>query len=341
MFLAFFGHFLSPLLGCVESLYLHWTELPQSSVALGFALDLSRSQSELRLENDLLRQQLLILQRQVKRPGFTRHDRLSLLFLASRLQNWKQLLLILRPATLLRWHRQGFKLFWRIKSRARRGRPHLSQELIRLIQRMAAENSLWGAERIRGELLKLGLSVAKDTIQTYFQRVRPSHSPAQDWKTFLKNHANMVWACDFLPVIDLFFRTVYVFFIIELGSRRVVHFGVTRHPSDAWVAQQLREATPYGAAPRFLIRDNDSKFGQEFTLVAKATGIEELRTPYRAPRANAVCERFLGSVRRECLDHMLIMTERQLYRMVREYVTFFNAARPHQGIQQRIPEKLG
>lgn len=205
---------------------------------------------------------------------------------------------------------------------------------------MAAENPLWGAERIRGELLKLGIRVAKNTIQTYLQHVRPPRSPSQDWNTFLKNHAKDVWACDFLPVIDLFFRTVWVFFIIELGSRRVVHFGVTRHPTDIWVAQRLREATPCGQAPRFLIRDNDSKFGTGFAVVAKSTQIEVLRTPYRAPRANAVCERFLGSVRRECLNHFLIVGEGQLYRLVKEYVTFFNAGRPHQGIQQTIPEKF-
>ena len=286
--LTFFSHFLSRLLGWIESLYLRSTELPRSSVALGLAFDLSRSKSELLLENALLRQQLLILQRQVKRPGFTRRDRFSLLFLASRLPNWQELLLILEPDTLLRWYRQGFRLFWHLKSRTQRGRPHLPQELVSLIQRMATENPLWGAERIRGELLKLGLHVAKDTIWTYLPRMRLSHSPSQDWKTFLRNHANDVWACDFLPVIDLFFRQVFVFFIIELGSRRVVHFGVTRHPTDAWVAQQLREATPYGAAPRFLIRDNDSKFGQEFAHVAKATGIEVLRTPYRPPRERGV-----------------------------------------------------
>lgn len=163
--------------------------------------------------------------------------------------------MILKPATLLRWHRQGFKLFWRVKSRARRGRPRLSPELVSLIQEMAADNPLWGAERIRGELLKLGLPVAKDTIHTYLQHLRRPRFPSQDWKTFLKNHANDVWACDILPVIDLFFRQAFVFFIIELGSRRVVHYGVTRHPRDDWVAQQLREATPYGRAPRFLIRD--------------------------------------------------------------------------------------
>jgi putative transposase len=340
MFLAFFVKFLAHPLAWLEQLYLRWTQLPQTSPALGFALDLTRSKSDLVLENALLRQQLAILQRQVKKPRVTRRDRLSLLLLAGRLKSWKQAFLILQPDTLLRWHRQGFRLFWRLKSRARPGRPRLSPELVALIQQMAAENPLWGAERIRGELLKLGIRIAKDTIHTYLQRVRPLRSPSQDWNTFLKNHAKDVWTCDFLPVIDLFFRTLYVFFIIELGSRRVAHFGVTRHPTDAWVAQQLREATPYAQAPRFLIRDNDRKFGAEFTWIAKASRIEVLRTPYRAPRANAVCERFLGSVRRECLDHFLILSEGQLYRAIKEYVRFFNGARPHQGIDQQIPERL-
>lgn len=189
--------------------------------------------------------------------------------------------------------------------------------------------------------LNLGICVAKDTIRTYLRRVRPSRSALQNWNTFLKNHAKDTWACDFLPVIDLFFRTAYVFLVIALSSRRVVHFGVSRHPSDAWVAQQLREATPYGKAPRFLIRDQDRKFGEAFSGVAKSSSIELLRTPYRAPRANAVCERFIGSVRREGLDHLLIVSEGQLHRVIKEYVAFFNAARPHQGIEQQIAERLG
>jgi transposase InsO family protein len=146
----------------------------------------------------------------------------------------------------------------------------------------------------------------------------------------------MVWACDFLPVIDLFFRQIYAFFTIEVGSRRVVHFGITSHPTDAWVAQQLREATPYGLTPRFLIRDRDSKYGDDFTRVAKASSIEVLKTPYRAPKADAVYERFLGSVRRECLDHLLVVRGRQLHLVVKEYVGYFNRARPHQGIGQGI-----
>lgn len=246
----------------------------------------------------------------------------------------------MKPATLLHWHREGFRLFWKFKTRIRRGCPHLSQELIQLIQQMAIDNPLWGAERIRGELLKLGLRVAKHTIQTYMRRAHRPHVPTQDWSTFLRNHSGAVWACDFLPVIDLFFRHLFVFVILELGSRRVIHVGVTRHPTETWVSQQLREATPYGQAPRFLLFDNDSKYGREFARVAAQTGIEVLRTPFRTPRANAVCERFLRSVRNECLDHLLILSEEHLYRVMREYVRFFNFARPHQGIDQRIPEGL-
>jgi transposase InsO family protein len=211
-------------------------------------------------------------------------------------------------------------------------------ETVALIQQMAQENRLWGAERIRGELLKLGLAVAKHTIQKYITQVRPAKPTSQTWAIFLKNHAKDIWACDFLPVIDLWFRPLYLFFIVELSSRRIVHFGVTRSPTDVWVAQQLREATPFSQAPRFLIRDRDRKYGGSFTRVAAGTSIEVLKTPYRAPKANAICERFLGSVRRECLDHSLVLGELHLYRMIREYVAYYNRARPHQGIAQQIPE---
>jgi len=167
--------------------------------------------------------------------------------------------------------------------------------------------------------------------------VRESRSPKQNWLTFLRNHAGEIWACDFLQTYDVFFRTVFVFIIVELGSRRVVHYGVTRNPTDRWVSQQLCEATPFGEGPRYLIRDNDSKYGAWFGRVAAGTGIEVQRTPYRAPKANAICERFLGSLRRECLDNFLLLSERHLYRVVREYAGCFNDARPHQRIGQCIP----
>ena len=206
-----------------------------------------------------------------------------------------------------------------------------------LIKRIVRENLSWGAERIRGELLKLGVRVSKSTIQRYMNDERRSRSSKQTWSTFLRSHASEIWACDFLQTFDAFFRTLFVFVVIELGSRRVVHFGVTRHPTDQWVTQQLRDATPFGQGPRFLIRDNDDKYGDSFTHVADGAGIDVLRTPYRAPKANAICERFLGSLRRECLDHFLILNERHLYRLVKEYRMYFNHARPHQGIEQRIP----
>ncbi len=335
------SRFIVRLLSSPQQVFLHLTRPSHHSIILSTAADLTRSKAELMAENALLRQQLIVLHRQVKRPTFSPSDRLWLVFLTSRVKRWKEALLVLKPDTLLRWHRQGFRLFWKFKSRPRRGRPNLPTETIALIQRLATENRLWGAERIHGELLKLGLGVAKRTIQKYIRSVRPPKSPSPTWATFLKNHTKDVWACDFLPVIDLCFRPVFLFFIVDLASRRVVHFGVTRCPTDVWVAQQLREATPFGRAPCFLIRDRDRKYGEAFTRVAVSSRIEVLRTPYRAPKANAICERFLGSLRRECLDHILVLGERHLYRIVKEYVQYFNRARPHQGINQRIPAGAG
>jgi putative transposase len=260
-----------------------------------------------------------------------------LVLLARAVRTWKQALLIVQPETLLRWHRQGFRLFWKYKSRAHSRKPRLSPETIILIKEMAAHNRLWGAERIRGELLKLDIRVSKRTIQKYMRQVRPQRARGQNWKTFLRNHAKDVWACDFLQATSLFFRPLFAFFIIELQSRKVIHVNVTRSPTDAWVAQQLREATAYGQAPKYLIHDNDRTFGPCFARVAVTSFIKLLKTPYHAPRANAICERFLGSVRSECLDHLFILRERQLQRVLGAYVQYFNRARPHQGIKQQIP----
>jgi len=312
----------------------------RTSVWNGMLQDLSRSRSELVLENALLRHQLVILQRQSKPPHFTPADRFWFLLLASRLKHWKDALVLLKPETLLHWHREGFRLFWKHQSKPKTNQPKIAAETIALIRQMAQENPLWGAERIRGELLKVGIKVAKRTIQRYMRRTKSPEELHQKWSAFFHNHADDIWACDFLPVIDLSFRALFVFFIIELSSRRVVHFAITRHPMQQWVAQQLREATPDGVHPKFIVRDNDSKFGTAFDHVAESSGIEVLKTPYHAPRANAVCERFLGSVRRECIDHMLIFSERQLHRVVHEYVSYFNRARPHQGLKQQIPMRI-
>jgi transposase InsO family protein len=308
-----------------------------SSLVLGAATDLARSKPELIAENAFLRQQLIVLGRTTTRPRLSRADRVLLILLASRVRAWQSALLLVQPETLLRWHRAGFRLFWRWRSASRSRRPRVPVETADLITPMARENRLWGAERIRGELRKLGIAVCKRTIQRYVRRARPPRPSGQTWATFLRTHGREIWACDFLQVTDLLFRPLFAFFIVELRSRRVVHVGVTRAPTDAWAAQQLREATPEETKPRFLVHDNDGKYGPAFGRVAAASGIAVLRTPLRAPRANAVCERFLGSVRRECVDHVLPLGERHLRRVLAEYVTYFNGARPHQGIGQGVP----
>jgi putative transposase len=185
------------------------------------------------------------------------------------------------------------------------------------------------------------MRVCKRSIQKYMSQVRSPRPQGQHWATFLHNHAADIWACDFLQVTDLFFRSLFAFFIIELKSRKVIHLGVTHAPTDDWLAQQLREATPYGQAPKYLIRDNDSKFGAGFARVVQGSAIKVLRTPYHTPQANGICERFLGSVRRECLDHVLIVNTKQLHHILKAYVEYFNRARPHQGIQQRVPVQEG
>ena len=238
----------------VSTRFSHWTKPLTFSLAGGVATDLVRSKRELVLENALLRQQLIVLNRSVKRPALTAADRGLLVLLASRLCSWASALLIVKPETVLRWHRQGFRLFWRRKSRPASRTPRIPAETIALIKQMATENRLWGAERIRGELLKLDIRVSKRTIQKYLRQARPPRQSGQTWATFVRTHAAEIWACDFLQVTDLLFRPLVAFFIIELGSRRVVHVGVTRHPTDEWVTQQLREATPFDERPRFPTR---------------------------------------------------------------------------------------
>jgi putative transposase len=315
-----------------------WTQPVTATLVTGALSDMSRNRANLIAENVMLRQQLIVLKRQVKRPQLTNGDRLRLVLLARCTQFWQQALLIVQPDTLLRWHRDLFRRYWRHKSRHEKRKPRVAPETIALIRKMAKENRLWGAERIRGELLKLGVRVSKRTIQKYMHKVRRKSS--QTWATFLKNHAGDVWASDFTVVHDLLFRPLYIFVVMELQSRRIVHPAVTRSPTDDWTAQQLREATPWGKGPRYLVCDRDNKYGSLFLSVAKGTGIQVLKTPVRAPKANAICERFIGSLKRECLDHMLTLHSNQLQRIVRAYVEYYNHSRPHQGIGQRVPAQF-
>jgi putative transposase len=227
-------------------------------------------------------------------------------FLSHFTKFWKQTLHIVQPDTLLRWQRELFQFYWRRKSQ---GKPKISPETVSLIQEMAKENRLWGAERKRGELLKLGIEVSKRSVQKYTPKDKKEHSSShivpmpfrETWATFLKNQASGIWACDFTVVTDWLFRQWYVFVVMELKLLRIVHMGVTKYPTDEWTAKQLREATPWGRGPKCLIRDRDSKFARHFSTEAVSSDIKKLKTPYRTPQANGICERFMGSLRRECL----------------------------------------
>jgi transposase InsO family protein len=315
----------------------HWAKPTTLLLIKGTLSDLTRSRADLVVENALLRQQLIILNRQVKRPQITNRDRFRLILLAHCTRFWKQALHIVQPDTLLRWHRELFRFYWRRKSKSKRNKPKIPPETIELIRKMAKENHLWGAERIRGELIKLGIKVCKRTIQKYLPKVRESPSSSQTWATFVKNHARDIWACDFTVAYDWLFRLWHIFVVMELKTRRIVHVAVNNSPTDEWNAQQLHEATPWGKGPKYLLHDRDSKYGSHYSAVTTGSCIKELRTPYRAPRANSICERFLGSLRRECLDHTLILHGSHLTRVMKEYSTHFNQERPHQGIGQRIP----
>jgi transposase InsO family protein len=204
---------------------------------------------------------------------------------------------------------------------------------------MVQENHLWGAERIRGELLKLGIPLSKRTIQKYFNRVKKFPSQNHNWAAFLRNHAGDIWACDFTTIYEWLFRPLYVFVILELKRRRIIHLAATDSPTDQWTAQQLREATAWKEKPKYLIRDRDGKFGNRFNSLAFHTGIQVLKTPFRAPKANAYAERFMGSLKRECLDNFIILNRRHLNGVAKEYALYFNGNRPHQGIGQQIPSQ--
>jgi transposase InsO family protein len=301
--------------------------------------DAFRSRGALLAENALLRHQLAIMERSIARPNLMPLDRLVLVALSIVVPTWKNVLRLVQPATLLRWHRRGFRALWRWKTRTGRTAParRLDPETVTLIRTMAKDNRLWGAKRIRGELLKLGIAVSKRTVQKYMKAPRARGPCGQRWSTFLKNHAHEFWACDFLQCYDVFFRPIFAFAFIELATRKIVHIATTRFPCWGWVTQQLRNATPFGLAPRFLLRDRDGKYGPAFDALARATGIRVIKTAIRAPNMNAVCERFLGSLRRECLDHVIVVNDRHFDRVVREYAGFYNGARPHQALRQQTP----
>jgi putative transposase len=295
-----------------------------------------RSRQRLLLENLLLRQQLQVALRAQHRPRLRARDKLFWLAVRCLHRNWRRHLLLVRPETVLRWHRQGWRLFWRWRSRCPLGRSRLNPEVRELIATMAAENPHWGTERIRGELLKLSIAVSARSIRRYRRR-GPARPPSQSWRTFLANHAHAIWAADLFVVQTLSFQTLYVLFLISHDRRRLLHFNVTAHPTAAWVWRQMIEATPWGQHPKHLIHDRDRVYGADFATRLAGLGIESVRTPVRAPRANAIGERVVRTLRRECLDHILPLSELHVRAVLAEYANYYNHDRPHRSLELETP----
>ena len=247
------------------------------------------------------------------------------------------MLVIVQPETVVRWHRMGFRLYWRWKStRGKPGRPKVARELRDLIRRMSRENSTWGAPRIADELRLLGYDLCRATVAKYIARM--SNPPSETWKTFLKNHAKDIAAIDFFLVPTVTFRLLYCFVVLSHDRRRVIHFNVTEHPTAQWTGQQIVEAFPFDTVPKYLLRENDSIYGEEFQRRVESLGIEEVKTAYHSPWQNPFVERLFGSVRRECLNHVIVLNEKHLKRILTEYLfEYYNQHRAHQGLDGDTP----
>ena len=288
------------------------------------------------LENLALRQQVAVFKQSVKRPKLRPRDRVFWVVLSRLWPNWRSVLAIVQPETVIKWHQKGFKLYWRWKSRrGKPGRPPIKCEIRDLIRRMSRENPTWGAPRILSELLLLGHDVAEQTVAKYMVRTRKP--PSQTWRTFLANHVPEIAACNFFTVPTATFRVLYVFIVLRHDRRQAVHFNVTTNPYAEWTAQQIINAFPYEEAPRFLIRDRDDIYGDYFTKRVEGMGIEEVPIAPRAPWQNPYCERAIGSIRRECLNHMIVLNERHLYRILTDYFDYYHNSRPHLSLDRNSP----
>jgi transposase InsO family protein len=297
-----------------------------------------QSRADLAAEMLALRHQLAVLQRQApSRPCLGRADRFLWVLLSTIWPNWRRAVQIVTPDTVVRWHRRGFALYWRWKSGLRRaGRPAVAPDIRALIRQMHAANPLWGAPRIHGELRKLGIEIAQSTVAKYLVR-HGGKAPSQTWRSFLGNHVSQLASIDFFVVPTATFRVLFVFVVLFHDRRRLVHVNVTAHPTAAWTAQQLREAWPWDTAPRFVIRDRDAIYGSDLQRAAQAMDIEEVLTAARSPWQNPFVERVIGSIRRECLDHLIVWNERPLRRYLRQYLTYYHEWRTHLALDKDAP----
>ena len=297
-----------------------------------------RSRAALQLENLALRHQIGVLQRSARRrPKLTSRDRLLWMCLSRLWSDWRSALAIVQPETVLAWHRAGFRLFWTWKvRRGQPGRPVISREVRDLIRKMCRENPGWGAPRIHGELLKLGIDIGESSVSKYM--VRGRKPPSQTWRTFLENHAQQLVSIDFFTVPTLRFQVLYVFLVLAHDRRRILHFNVTAHPTAEWTGQQLREAFPCAQLPRYLLRDRDAIFGDDFREQVRDMGIREVLSAPRSPWQRAYVERVIGSIRRECLDHIIVFQESSLRRTLNSYFDYYHRSRTHLSLGKDSPE---
>jgi putative transposase len=287
-----------------------------------------------------LRQQLAVFKRKQARPKLRRLDRFFWVALRHLWSGWADALIIVQPETVVSWHRAGFRLFWSWRSRSRGlGRPTISGEIRQLIRRMKADNPSWGAPRIHGELLMLGLDISEPTVSRYLKRLKPrgNAEKAQRWLVFLKNHREVIAALDFFTVPTLTFRVLYCLFVIEHGRRRILHFNTTAHPTSEWIVQQLREAFPLPNPYRYVVLDRDAKFNPDVLGTLEASGIVPIQTSARSPWQNGTAERWVGSCRREMVDHIIPLNEEHLRRLGREYLSYYHGDRTHKGLRKQTP----
>src|SRR4051812_29949542 len=305
---------------------------------LAGASSVLKTRAALQLENVALRHQIGVFQRsQKKRPQLHAADRLLWVWLSRVWADWRSSLVIVRPETVVAWHRNAFRLFWTWKiRRGTAGRPAVSRDVRDLIRHMSNENPGWGAPRIHGELLKLGINIGETSVSKYL--VRNRKPPSQTWRTFLDNHVKSLVSVDFFTVPTIRFQVLYVFLVLAHERRRIVHFAVTPHPTAEWTAQQLREAFPWDTAPRFLLRDRDRIFGQEFVEQVQAMGIEEILSTPRSPWQRAYVERLIGTIRRECLDHLIVLNEKCLRWHLQSFVDYYHRSRTHLSLEKDTPE---
>lgn len=306
---------------------------------LGWIVSAFRSREDLIVENLALRLQLLALHAQRPRHRLTALHKLSWVALRTFWSGWRKPLVLVTPRTVVNWHRAGFRLYWTWVSRVRQiGRKRISKEVRSLIFRMVAENPIWGAPRIHGELLKLGFDVSERSVSRWIRRAPRDPDPVKRWLTFLRNHREAIAAMDFLTVPTLTFGVLYCFFVIGHDRCKILHFNVARNPNAPWVAQQLREAWAYKESHRFLLFDRDAKFGADVVSAVRDLGSEPIRTAFPSPWQNGVAERWVGSCRTDLLDHVIILNERHLKRLMCSYLLYYHEDRTHLiGLEKDTP----